>query len=850
MTNFLKHFLLLYLFIQVCLISQIRITEIPTSNLAEIDPVFVNTNEFRRVINLNRNWNIYLESSPNQVIDANLPLLFKETETLIFTKTFETSHEIIENSDLFFIALGINYSAEILLNDAVIFKNDVANIPIRVDLSSELLKTTEPNTITIKVRHALDSENTIPVYQRFLFPENIGGITRDVFIEMLPKNRISNLIIENSATGSKIKVDFDFIKNFSDTAKSNYSYSISINDGNGNNLFGSSVINLNLNESQNSSYSSEFNTPSLPVWSPSAPNYLIVSVDLFKDKLKVDRCSQYFLSYNLVKTKTGFVLNGKPFEFSGVTYNTREFESGNRDIYSSIETDLKLMKNLGVNTVRFANQIPHPYGIIACQKLGLFAFIELPLNSIPGEIIENENFKYRATNAFYKLLENYSNYGAVAAIGISSGNNSTSEVQNNFISELGKKIKNKTNKLSYASFWNVPRDDFDDLDLIGIELHANDLQSTFQIIDQTSNKIDINKFFISEATYPNYQGNRSGYSVEYSIEAQAKYYEDVINLSREHKLAGFIFNSMFDLKGDFPSFFTAYNYENNYNIGILENNESLESIPFKVIRSKVSKSERITIPIGSKSEDSILFFIFTGLGLAIFLGILVNSKKKFREDATRALLRPYNFFADIRDHRILSGFHTIALMIIIAGSHALLLTNILYYLRNKILFEKILLSMAGEGFMSFVAYLSWHPKIAFVVLFVLSIVLFFLLAGVFKIASFTIKTKVLFSSIYFVIIWAFLPLAILLPVKLILYKLLVADIINLYVYGFLVLYVLWILQRIMKGVYVIFDVNKARVYFYSILVIVLISGLVILYLQLNYSTVYYLLNALRQFQII
>ena len=67
-------------------------------------------------------------------------------------------------------------------------------------------------------------------------------------------------------------------------------------------------------------------------------------------------------------------------------------------------------------------------------------------------------------------------------------------------------------------------------------------------------------------------------------------------------------------------------------------------------------SENVTIPIGSKKADAPMIFIVFGIVLAILMGILVNSGRKFREDASRALLRPYNFYADIRDQRIISGY--------------------------------------------------------------------------------------------------------------------------------------------------------------------------------------------------
>ncbi|MCK7516354.1 MAG: hypothetical protein MZV64_00805 [Ignavibacteriales bacterium] len=80
----------------------------------------------------------------------------------------------------------------------------------------------------------------------------------------------------------------------------------------------------------------------------------------------------------------------------------------------------------------------------------------------------------------------------------------------------------------------------------------------------------------------------------------------------------------------------------------------------------MKNTEKVTIPIGSDKDDAPMIFIITGLVLALLMGVLVNSGRKFREDASRALLRPYNFFADVRDQRIISAYHSLFLALIVA----------------------------------------------------------------------------------------------------------------------------------------------------------------------------------------
>ncbi len=147
-------------------------------------------------------------------------------------------------------------------------------------------------------------------------------------------------------------------------------------------------------------------------------------------------------------------------------------------------------------------------------------------------------------------------------------------------------------------------------------------------------------------------------------------------------------------------------------------------------------------------------------------------------------------------------------------------------------------------------YLAWNPIEAMVYLFFLSIVSVLITAGIIKVTSFFIKTRVFFSSIFFMVIWSSLPLAVLLPLILVLYRILAADVINLYVLIFIAVYFLWLLQRLVKGIYVIFDVQRSSVYFYTFLLFFFSGSLVVLYYQLNYSAFYYIKNTLIQFGVI
>ncbi len=837
----------LFFFITIILLSntvysQIRIQEI-SSDLPDHLTNYSDS-ETRKIISFNDNWVLTPENSENDGVTIKVPSRYTSDETIIFQKSFELSSEIIFQNNLKMHFLGISYSADIYLNDVVVYKKAGGNIPFSFFLPIDLLNVTDKNEITVKVTNELDSRNTIPLYQRFLFPKNSGGIVRDVFIEAIPKEYIELVRYSTSIDDQlrNVNLRFDLIVN-KKSSNEKYSVDLSIFDING-----KSIANKKFRLAESSKeLELKLDVKNPKLWSYKAPNLYVAEIKLTKNDSLIDVNKTNLLFAKFENRPEGLFLNNKNFVIQGVTYIPASANLGMLASYSDLRKDLELIKELGINTVRFAKATPHPFALEICAELGLLAFIEIPVNSIPNRFIDDINFTNRLKRYVDEFTKRYSNYPAVFAMGLGGGYLSNSQKHIDIISSLAQIIKLKSHSLSFASFTGLPSKEISQLDLYGFELFETTNSLENHLLSTSINK---NKIFISEATYPTYLGNTNGYLNEFSLEAQAKFFQETIDVTRSKEISGFFINSMFDYYGDFSSLFTQYSTDNKYSIGVVGEDRNINRISYKLIKSKLGTTKRVTIPLGSKKDDAPIFFILAGLLLAVMMGVLVNSKKKFREDATRALLRPYNFFADIRDHRIISGFATIILMFILAGSHALLLSNLLFYFRNSITLEKLLLSFGMPSLISTINYFAWNPYESFFFFTIISIVLFLIISVIVSLASFFLRMKIYFRNIFITVVWAVLPLSILLPVKMVLYRILSADVINPYIYGFLVLYFLWILQRVIKGVYVIFDISLRRAYFFTILLIVISLGGVLLYFQLSNSTIDFIFNSIYQAQLI
>ncbi len=852
MTKHLKYFIALSAILQNLIFAQIKVTSLPQNSNGIFDPVFFDKNEFRNVELINSGWSVYHENDPEKKITVSVPAIFEGEESLVFEKKIMLTTSQIQNSQLVLGFLGLNYSAEISINGYNIHKHSGGSYPFELALPKDILK--ENSTITIKVNSILNSENSIPSAQRFLFSSLSGGIIRNIYTKTVSPLHITY----NSYS-------FSFDQTFS---KASVNFKIGI----GNSAFQKSSqvseaknilvrINLFPKESTLAQSKGEFiqtiyaednevdvrlDLTNPLLWSPQTPNYYLCEVSLILDGQVIDKTVKQIAFYQIKKDENNFLLNGKPFTLQGTTYFIDETSLRRMNAYDKLKDDLTLIKNTGFNSVRFSKSYPNPYAIKLCQELGLFALIELPLNSVPEEILAQNDFQLNAIHLMKSLSSNYNEYGNTIIIGMGSSLLPNSGVTQNFLSLLGGSIRGK-GFTTYASFVGVQTTPIKEIDFYGIELYSSRIESSQEELQKGIDAIGKNSILISEVTYPNYKGNQSGYLTKYSSDAQAKYFGNIINLAGKLKISGFFINTLFDYKGEFASLYGSYSETGFYKFGVLDNSRNLNSIGYKVLSAKLGNDAKVTIPIGTRKDESPIVFILLALFLSILMAVLINTKKKFREDCTRALLRPYNFFADVRDHRIMSGIHTVILMLIQAASASLLITILLYYFRSNILLEKLLIAVGHHSLLKLISYLAWNPQVCLAFFFIVIIIKFILLSVIIKFASFFIKTRVEFSSIFFSVVWSFLPLTLFLPVELILFKLLTNGNFNILILIGLVLFLFWILQRIFKGIHVVFDVRPLTVYLYSMAVIIFIVGGVLWKYQLTSATFYYITNSIKQY---
>lgn len=848
-------FLLLLIFSLKPTSGQIVFKELKNYKANFEDSTFFDISGKRSIIPLNGNWKVYSGKKEKGGVTISVPSGFEGDGELLFEKTFRLNSEVNNKNKIEIHFLGLNYLADISLNNDIIYRHTGGTFPFSFELPKDLLVSDKENLISVQLIHKLDSENTIPVKQRFLFPKSLGGIIFDVYLKVLPNILFNDVnysyIIGNQFKSASISLSYkienkDLIQ-IHDSLKPSNKFRISAS------LFredDKTIINkydflAEVEPNKEKYYSQKFEFSNPVLWTPESPVIYKLKLNLYRDDLLIDESTKQIIFYDLKQNGDSLLLNGNKFIIKGVNYIPSFLEYGVVSSYENIRKDLTIIKETGFNTVRFAKNIPHPYALKICEELGLFSFVELPINNIPTSIIESGHFIERVRNFLAQFVKNIKNSSGVLAIGIGSGFTGIDFSQISLLKEFSELIKKETGKFVYTSFIGNINEKIEGIDFYGFEFYNISLDLIKNKIDNYSELLGKNSVFVSDVIYTSNMGNTNGYSNPFSIEAQAKFYDDFLLFTEDESLNGFFLAPIFSYRGDFASLTGGYNENFVYPVGILEETKDMSKLTYKVIYSRLHNLEKVTIPIGSKKDDAPMVFILFGLGLAFLTGILVNSGKKFREDASRALLRPYNFYADIRDQRIISGYQSAILSFVVAMTTSLLISNILFYFKMNIIFEKILLSFGSRTLIEYISYLSWNPTASLIWLTLIFLLFIFLLTGVVQIFSFFVRNRVMLTNTFYTIVWSFIPMLLLIPVGLILYRLLNVEMANIYIFIFLLLFLLWIFYRLIKGIYVIFDVRPATVYFYSIAFVIVLMGIFLIIFQSKNSVLDYLLYTIN-----
>jgi hypothetical protein len=307
-------------------------------------------------------------------------------------------------------------------------------------------------------------------------------------------------------------------------------------------------------------------------------------------------------------------------------------------------------------------------------------------------------------------------------------------------------------------------------------------------------------------------GNSNGFSDPLSNQAQAVLLRDAYRASRASGAAGACVWTFNDYLLERPTMLVDHFDPYVATCGIVDQWRQ-PRVAYAMFQSLINDEKEPLLQARDIALDTPLVFIVTGLLLALVLVALGNRSRRFREYALRAILRPYNFYADIRDQRILSAAQTSILGLIIATSVGLVLATALFYLRTSPSFEYLLhILVPSDTTYELVRFVAWRPGLAIVTSATAVFAMFMLVSALLRIGAMFIKGRIFFRDTLTIVVWSALPLVVLLPLGIALYQLLSAESISVWIPLLLLATALWFLSRSLRATSVVFDVRPWMVY--------------------------------------
>lgn len=792
--------------------------------------------------------------------DVRLPQSVESTERIIFQRTLRIEKSLIENKTWHIHFLGIDHQVEVFFNDQFVGRYFGGMSSFRVRIPDRMVSG-ETNTIKLIVSEAESYAKQIR--EQNLFAEEVyTGVIRELYLVGTPHLWVDNinykLDFDEKLTKASIKANISvssgkisvinknpiFVdsNNTSSSERTSAEMKLYLIDLKGDTVSTSEGLEFDIESERTLDKSFNLNVEEFELWTPNKPTlYKLVGV-ISKNDIVIDKREVNFSFKELsVKTKDdikGVYLNNEPFEIKGVSYIEDLHDINKTLTLKSIENDVALLKRLGANVIRVKFTAPHPYLVELCDREGIMIFVELPVYDVPASIIGIDEIKVHLKNIANQLLETYNNHPSVVAWGISDGVNESSSYFTDFCNEQTALFRKKSDKLIYkiAPFGSTEINT-DNFDLIGFknynhEVDFNAVKEELIRLDELSGNIPIFMVY-GEPIQPK---NRNGYSDPLSVEFQANNILNSYRIVKELNAAGSIVNTFNDYKLENP-LLILNNQQQYINTSGLFDRDRQQRVSFTTLQSLFNNETEPLLNAGSFTPNTPVSFIVIGIILLVILVLIINRFKRFREYLSRSLLRPYNFYADIRDQRIMSNIQTIVLGVIISLIIGIYLASILYYFRTSEEAQYILMMLVQSNQLKeFLYKLVWMPEVSLFILSSISLLLAFVIALIIRIFALFVRAKIFLNDCFTITVWSATPVLLLLPVAIILFRILVVSPQSVVIFlGVGLIFLLWLIRRKLRSIAVVFDQPSIKVYFIGIFILIALIGVPLVIYQLNNS---------------
>lgn len=793
---------------------------------ADIEPNEIFNSETRFVTSLSGKWQSLKDGSS---VEVTLPKAEYKSGDISYFKKIKLPKGI-SSKQLHFYFLGISSDIEINVNGSFLGKYIGGMTPFWVKIPSSYVNS---DTLEIELKVLEPIDNTKLIRTKDLYAKkNNYGILRDFYLIGTDPVWVNSIRTFTIKRDNQRYLDLNFKVSTSTLSKKseiNQSSNLLVRAeflGNDSIVYSERFLNISFEEDRVIDTNLTFNISSLQMWTVDNPKLYDIRLTVNTDLKLHDDITFKAGFKNISLNESQLILNNEKFQIKAVDF-VEEFNESPILKKESIKSDIDKIKKMGANAIRFKYTPPHPLMTKLCDSAGLLMFIDLPVYHLPKEMLSTKEVKVRIANIASRYYDYYLSKASSLAFGLPDGitiNNSQifeyKKTKNTFLYRF---LSPETKLASdYADFLIIQIPDFS---------KADELDALLS---------EINKPFLLNYGSEIQINNNNGYSDKLSSDYQAHFLRSIYKLEYEY-LFGHIFKTYNDYTLENPILSTN-NKDKFLRTSGLTSSDRLDRLSFETATALFKSEKEPLLNAGSEQSLTNVVFIIVGLGLLLIFAFLLNRLRRFREYISRALFRPYNFYSDIRDHRLISSTQTFVLSLIVSFSIGIFLANVLHFNRLSENLEYLLMILVPDvnlriSLISFI----WEPELLMLFISFICFLLIYITSIIIKIASFSIKNRIFLPDAITISVWSLLPLILLMPIGIIAGRLfLLNDLLIPIFLGFFILMLIWSINRILKATRVVFDVRAWKVYGIGFLIILLILMIPISVMQLNYSVVQYL----------
>lgn len=838
----LRFLAFLLFFLPSVVFPQVRYLENGNRTLTGPDAGLFADTPTRLKIDLAGKWKF--TSDGNAWHDVEVPGAYDFVGKTVFQRSFEIPAEYLDRFDFSLVCYGINYASEISVNGNFIGRHGGGYTSFVLRIPENTLQVGRENAIKIIVDNDLTLRTTLPLRQRVGGWRSYGGILRDIYILAVPKVAIDavecNVVLSADGKSARFRVRSLIERRTEEppAAAHALTYSFAVYDKLSEALISrSQPVPVLLSTRKTVGVVAEAVVADPKLWSPETPDLYVVRCLLSMPVGQRDSVlDQFDFNYGVrsIQLKGSTILvNGSPTTLHGVLWREDHPVFGAAMSYEAMEKDIVNIKALGATLIRFVHP-PHPYMLNLCDRYGLFAMQELPATGVPYEIMQTDNFQELMTTALTEMILRDRHHPSVLAWGLGDESDAVWAGVHDcaFSGSLRVVAANLDNRPLYYATESLKDECLAAMEIVAVNIPAADLRGFRDTLAIWAGAMPSKPLIVARYGRPVEPDNRRGYSDPLSMEAQARYALQCLEIMKKSNVAGSILWSFNDWRGDRPALSTYASDPYLHAMGIVSHDRT-KRIAYGVIQSAFRGEKVTALPIGSYSPTAPMIFVVVGLVVLIALAFLYNSTRRFRENVNRSMTRTYNFFADIRDQRGISYGYTIFLAAIVSLAWSTVIASVLAHYRDSLLLDNLLSQLMPDRLKEAFVRMVWVPaEFIFVVALIILLKIVFI-SLLIKFFSYIVRTRVYFFHTFSITVWSMLPYIVLIPLSMILFRVLETPVYVAPAFVLIGLLVVWSLYRLFKGIAIIFDLIPLKVYFAGSAIIIVV--VVFIYAYLDYT---------------